>query len=143
MSKEQAQQLYEEIGMLESQYASASQQESMIGNAYNEAETAAASLRGISTDTKLDTLVSVGSGILLDAHIANTAKVIINIGVGVAIKKDRAYAMNYIELRIKELGVALRNVSSRKQEIAARVRQDREQLEKLAHPVAGSAQNNV
>lgn len=143
MSKERMQQLYEEMGMLESQYKSLLQHEAMLGNAYREAESAAATLRATSAGTALDTLVPVGSGVFFDAHIANSDKVILNIGAGTAIKKDRTYAMNYIESRIKEFDVAISNAAARKNEISTRIQQGRQELERLAHSATGSAPNNV
>lgn len=143
MGADPTQQLYAEMQMLESQYASLSQQESMLGNAYREAESAAATMRAAAENAKIDTLVPVGSGVFFGANISDSKSVVLNIGAGVAIRKDIAYAMNYIELRIKELNVALANAAGHKQEIAARIQQGREEFERMSHPAAGPARGNV
>lgn len=139
MSTERGQQIYEEMRILESQYNSLTQHESMLGSAYREAESAAASMRVVKQSSKTESLVPVGSGVFFSANMSDPGNVILNIGAGVAIKKDIAYATNYIEMRIKELNVALGNAAGRKQEIAARIQQGKEEFERLAHTEMGSA----
>ena len=143
MSGEKAQMLYEEMGMLESQYASVSQQEAVLGNAFRDAESAAAALRAASAGPGLDVLVPVGSGVFFGASVGDPDRVVINVGAGVAIRKDRAYAANYVESRIKELSVAIGNAAARKQEIAARIRQGRAELEQAARSAMGPARGDV
>lgn len=143
MSTEQSQRIYEEMRMLESQYNALLQHESMLGSAYREAESAAASMRATQNNSKIDTLVPVGSGVFFNAHISHPESVILNIGAGIAIKKDLAYAMNYIELRIKELNVALGNAAGRKQEITARIQQGRQEFEQITRSGMEPAKGNV
>ncbi len=143
VSTEQTQQIYDEMRMLESQYASISQQEAVLGNAYREAQSVAATMRAAKESPEIDTLVPVGSGVFLDAHISDSQSVILNVGAGIAIRKDIGYAANYIEMRIKELGVAIENAAGQKQQIAARIQQGRQEFERLAHSAAGPAKGDV
>ena len=142
MSNEQIQKLYDEIGILNSHYKALLDQEAVINSAYGDAKSAALTMREAATSSELDALVPIGSGIFFDAHVKNPAKVVLNIGAGVALEKDRAYATNYVESRIKELDVALGNAAARKQEIMERIRKNREKLEQLVRPTTEPANRN-
>jgi len=53
------------------------------------------------------------------------------IGAGIAVEKDKDSAINFLELRLKEMQVALQETSNQKQQIAASLEQGKQQMEQF------------
>ncbi len=99
-----------------------------IGRMYDEARLASTTLQGICADTEAETLMPVGSGIYVKASIPPMKKVIVGLGSGVTVEKSKEDALNFVEARIKEYDVAIRQLEAQKQEIAMRMEQLQQQL---------------
>jgi prefoldin alpha subunit len=56
---------------------------------------------------------------------------LINIGSGAAIEQDKGSAVNYVESRIKELEVAFQQISAQRQEVAMRLEQGQQEMNKI------------
>ena len=131
MSEEQAQQLMQQMQMLENYFADLSQREGTLLNVLREAIAAIDSMKSLKNKTTSDTLVPIGMGTYVQTKIFSTDKIILNIGAGIAIEKSYESAINYLEARIKEIEVVLQDVSSKKQEAVSRLEQGKEQLNQL------------
>ena len=129
MSEEQAQQLMQQMQMLENHFAQLSQQESSIINIIREANSALHSINETKTQSESDSLIPIGMGVYVQSKIQSKDKVVINIGSGVAIEKDQNSAINWLESRLKELEVALQNVNSQKQQVADNLEIGKQQMQ--------------
>ena len=113
MSEEQqAQQLMQQLQMLENHFTQLAQQENTIVNIIREANSAIQSISETKTKTESDSLVPIGMGVYIKSKIQSKEKIIIDVGSGVAVEKDQNSAINWLESRLKELEIALQNVSS-------------------------------
>ncbi|WP_299291030.1 prefoldin subunit alpha [Nitrosopumilus sp.] len=135
MSEEQAQQLMQQMQMLETYFTDLSQREGTFLNVLKEATAAIDSIRSLSQKPESDTLIPIGMGTYLPTKISSDKKIVLNIGAGVALEKDFPSAINYLEARIKEIEVALQDTAAKKQEAAARLEQGREQMNQLMQSV--------
>ena len=131
MSEEQAQQLLYQMQMLEGYFSEMTQKESSIVSIIREAASAIQSLKTIDTKTDNETLTPVGLGTFVKTKTIPNEKLILNIGAGIAIEKDKDSAINFLELRLKEMQVALQETSNQKQQIAASLEQGKQQMEQL------------
>lgn len=131
MSEEQAQALLQQMQALESYMADLIQREEAVIKLLQEASGAIESMVALNEDALHETLVPVGMGTYVKATIQPKEKMIINIGAGAAVEQDKASAINYIEQRIKELEVALQQISAQRQEIAARLEQGQQEMNRL------------
>ena len=129
MSEEQAQQLMQQMQMLENHFAQLSQQESSIINIIREANSALHSINETKTQDESDGLVPIGKGVYVQSKIQSKDKVVVNIGSGIAIEKDQNSAINWLESRLKELEVALQNVNSQKQQVADNLEIGKQQMQ--------------
>ena len=129
MSEEQAQQLMQQMQMLENHFAQLTQQENSIINIIREANSALHSINETKTKNESDSLVPIGMGVYVQSKIQSKDKVIINIGSGVAIEKDHDSAINWLESRLKELEVALKNVNSQRQQVADNLEMGKQQMQ--------------
>ena len=131
MSEEQAQQLLYQMQMLEGHLSDLTQREGTIMSIIREASSAIQSLKTIDTKTDNETLVPVGLGTFIKTKTVPNEKLILNIGAGVAIEKDKDSAINFLELRLKEMQVALQETSNQKQQISASLEQGKQQMEQM------------
>ena len=131
MSEEQAQQLLYQMQMLEGHLSELTQREGTIMSIIREASSAIQSLKTIDTKIDNETLVPVGLGTFIKTKTVPNEKLILNIGAGVAIEKDKDSAINFLELRLKEMQVALQETSNQKQQISASLEQGKQQMEQM------------
>ena len=143
LSEERAQQLYEHVAALESQYSEIVRRESALANAHRDAHAAATTLRAADGGSAIDAFIPVGSGVFFGVRVENPDRVIIDIGAGVALSKTRAAALDLVEGNIKELEVALGHAAENKKQIAGQMQQGRMELERIAHSAVADAGRNV
>ena len=131
MSEDQAQQLLYQMQMLEGYLSELSQKETTIVSVIREASSAIHSLKTIDNKMDNETLTPVGLGTFVKTKVVPNEKLILNIGAGIAVEKDKDSAINFLELRLKEMQVALQETSNQKQQIAASLEQGKQQMEQL------------
>ena len=131
MSEEQAQQLLYQMQMMEGYLSELTQKEGTIMSIIREASSAIQSLKTIDTKTDNETLVPVGLGTFIKTKTVPNEKLILNIGAGIAVEKDKDSAINFLELRLKEMQVALQETSNQKQQISASLEQGKQQMEQM------------
>ena len=131
MSEDQAQQLLYQMQMLEGYLSELSQKEATIVSVIREASSAIQSLKTIDNKTDNETLTPVGLGTFIKTKVVPNEKLILNIGAGIAIEKDKDSSINFLELRLKEMQVALQETSNQKQQISASLEQGKQQMEQM------------
>ena len=131
MSQEQAEQLMQQMQMLETYFSDLSQRENTFLSVLREATSAIDSIKSLSDKSDSETLVPIGMGTYIPTKISSTNKIIMNIGAGVAVEKDFPSAINYLEARIKEIEVALQDNAAKKQDAASRLEQGKAQINQL------------
>ena len=131
MSQEQAEQLMQQMQMLETYFTDLSQRENTFMSVLREATAAIDSIKSLSQKSDSETLVPIGMGTYIPTKISSTNKIVLNIGAGVAIEKDFSSAINYLEARIKEIEVALQDNAAKKQDAASRLEQGKAQINQL------------
>lgn len=114
--------------MLEAYMNDIVSKQSAVGRLYEEARIASSTLQGISADAEVETLMPVGSGIYVKTNVPPMKKVIVSLGSGVTVEKSKEDALNFVEARIKEYDVAIRQLEAQRQEIAMRMEQLQQQL---------------
>ena len=131
MSEEQAQQLMQQMQMLETYFTDLSQREGTLLSVLREAISAIESMKSLHQKQNSDTLVPIGMGTYVQTKISSNDKIVLNIGAGIAVEKTYDSTINYLEARIKEIEVALQDTSAKKQEAIARLEQGKEQMNQL------------
>lgn len=131
MSEQQAEQLMQQMQMLETYFSDLSQREGTFVSILREATAAIESIKSLGTQPDSDTLVPLGMGAYVPTKISSNNKIVVNIGAGVAVEKDFPAAINYFEARIKEIEIALQDTAAKKQDAANRLEQGRAQINQL------------
>ncbi|MEK6931520.1 MAG: prefoldin subunit alpha, partial [Thermoproteota archaeon] len=102
MSEEQAQQLMQQMQMLETYFTDLSQREGTLLSVLREAISAIESMKSLHQKPNSDTLVPIGMGTYVQTKISSNDKIVLNIGAGIAVEKTYDSTINYLEARIKE-----------------------------------------
>ncbi len=136
MSEEQAQQLMQQMQMLETYFSELSQREGTFLSVLREATAAIESIKSLSQKPESETLVPIGIGTYIPTKISSNSKIVLSIGAGVAVEKDFSSAINYLEAHIKEIEVALQDNAAKKQDAAVRLEKGREQINQLMQSVS-------
>jgi len=131
MSEEQAQQLMYQMQMLENYFTELSRKEESLYGMLRESILAVESIKSLGEKPELITLVPLGMGSFVKAKIQSNEKLILNLGAGTAIEKDKSSAINFLQARIKELEVTIKDTSSQKQQVVANLEQGKQQFNKI------------
>lgn len=131
MSEEQTQQFLQQMQMLETYYSDLTNRVNTLETVLHEATAAITSIKAVNEKSESSTLIPVGMGSFVKTKISSVDKIVLNVGAGVAIEKDKDSALNYLESRIKEIEVALQQTSSRRHEIAMQLEQGREAINRM------------
>ena len=130
MSEEQAQALMQQMQALEAYMSDLLQKEDAVIKLLQEAAGSIESMKALG-DTQLETLIPVGMGAFVKATIKPNEKLLVSIGAGASLEQDKNSAINYVEERIKELEIVLQQLSGQKHEIAARLEQGQQQMNRI------------
>jgi prefoldin alpha subunit len=131
MSEEKAQQLMQQMQMLETYFADLSQREGTLYNILREATAAIQSIKSLNQKPDSESLVPIGMGTFVKTKISSSDNIVLNIGAGISLEKDSSSAINYLESRIKEIEVAIQDTSAKKQDAAAQLEQGKSQINQL------------
>ena len=131
MSEEQTQQLVQQLQMLERYAVDLSQRESTLANIFKEAQSAIESVRALGEKDHSDTLIPIGVGVFIKSRVSSKDSVVLDVGAGAALEKDRDSALNFLEAKVKEVQVAIQDTSAKRQEAMGRLEQGRQEMRKL------------
>lgn len=97
--------------------------ETTVTRLITEAHLASEAIQELSSTTQDESLVPIGIGVYLKVTVPQVTSLLVNVGSGVTIEKSKENAKNYVELRIKEFELALKQLQSQKEQIAMRMNQ--------------------
>jgi len=99
MSEEKAQQLMQQMQMLETYFVDLSQREGTLYGVLREAAAAIESIRSLSQKSDSEALVPIGMGTFVKAKISSNDKFILNIGAGISLILASRYIIYYSRFR--------------------------------------------
>ncbi len=140
MSDEQAQQLMYQMQALENYFVELNRKEESLINIIREAASAIQSIKAINEHPESSTLVPMGMGSFVKAKISSSEKLILNLGAGIAIEKDKDGAINFLESRLKEMEVALKDTSAQKQQVMQNLEMGKQEVNRLMQQSQSSKQ---
>jgi prefoldin alpha subunit len=106
-----------------------------------EARLSSSAIQSIIGESEVESLVPVGIGVYIRASLPPVKKMLVNVGAGVTIEKSREDTINYIESRIKEFEIALRQLANQKQQIEMRMEQIQGQVNQMLQQTRTTAKS--
>ena len=100
--------------------------------AVEEAAAAVSAIKSLRGGQESEVLLQLGMGAMLRASLPSVERIPVDVGAGVVIEKSPDAAINYLEIRIKELKVSLDEMVSRRDQVVGNMEQKRRRLEELA-----------
>jgi prefoldin alpha subunit len=137
MVEQQLNEMAQQSRMLEAYMNDLTGRQAAVARLLEEARIASATIQGISADSDSETLMPVGIGVYVHTSVPPVKKVVVNLGSGVALEKSREDALNFVESRIKEYEVAMRQLEAQRQEIAMRMEQMQQQINSMLRSAQG------
>jgi prefoldin alpha subunit len=105
--------------------------EAAVTRLMGEARLASAAVQKIVDEKEVESLTPVGIGVYIKTLIPPIKKLLINVGAGVTIEKTKEDTVNYVEAKIKEFELGLRELLNQKQQIAIRMEQIQAQINQM------------
>ncbi len=97
--------------------------ESTVARLISEAHLASEAIQELSSTDQEESLVPIGIGIYLKVTVPQIRNLFVNVGSGVTIEKSKENTKNYVELKVKEFELALKQLQSQKEQVAIRMNQ--------------------
>lgn len=126
--------------MLEQHASDLSQREYTLANILRETQSAIESVRALGEKDDSETMFPIGMGVFIKSRVSSKDSIVLNVGAGVTLEKDRDFALNFLEGKIKEVQVAIQDTSAKRQETMDRLEQGKQEVNKLLQ--AGSDQHS-
>jgi prefoldin alpha subunit len=123
--------LVQQSRVLEAYLNDNSSRETTVTRLLEEARLASNAIQNVPTDSEVESFMPVGIGVYIKALVPPVKKLLINIGADVIIEKSKEDSINYIESKIKEFEVALRQLVSQKEQISMRMEQIQAQVNQM------------
>ena len=125
-------QLASEIRILEGSIGVLQSRLDIVRGAINEVTLAFNTLEGMKNLQNGDsTLVPVGAGSYIRMQVADSKKIVMGIGAGVAVEKDVEGSVEELKGRLQDLDKARTSIQQQLDQTATRYQQDREAIEEL------------
>lgn len=110
--------------------------EATLTRLIEEGRLASTSIQSIVDEKDVESLTPVGIGVYIKTIVPPIKKLLVNVGAGVTIEKTREDGINYVEARLKDFEVAIRQLLTQKQQIALRMEQIQEQVNQMLQQVS-------
>jgi prefoldin alpha subunit len=117
--------------------------EATVTRLVGEARLASTAIQNIVDENVVEALTPVGIGVYIKTMVPPIKKLLINVGAGVTLEKTREDAINYVEAKIKEFELALRQLLSQKQQIAVRMEQIQAQINQMLQQGQSTAASSL
>ena len=117
--------------------------EAAVSRLLEEAKLASSAVQEIQTETEVESYVPVGVGVHMKVSVPPVKKLLINIGAGVAVEKSREDTINYIESRLKEFEIALKQLIGQKQQVSLRMEQIQVQVNEMVQRATSGRSNST
>lgn len=105
--------------------------EATITRLIQEARLASDALQNMLNETDLESLTPIGIGVYTKAIIPPVKKLLVNIGAGVIIEKTKDDSINYVESKLNEFEVGLRQLNKQRQQISISMEQIQMQINQM------------
>jgi prefoldin alpha subunit len=115
--------------------------EAAVSRLLEEAKLASSAVQEIQSETEVESYVPVGVGVHMKVSVPPVKKLLINIGAGVAMEKNREDTINYIESRLKEFEIALKQLMGQKQQVSLRMEQIQVQVNDMVQRATSGRSN--
>lgn len=135
--------MMQQARVLEAHLNEINSREAAVSRLLEEAKLASSAVQEIQSETEVESYVPVGVGVHMKVSVPPVKKLLINIGAGVAVEKSREDTINYIESRLKEFEIALKQLMGQKQQVSLRMEQIQVQVNAMVQRATSGRSNST
>lgn len=135
--------MMQQARVLEAQLNEIIAREAAVGRLLEEARLASSAVQEVQSESEIESYVPIGIGVHMRVSVPPVKKLLINIGAGVAVEKSRDDTINYIESRLKEFEIALKQLMDQKQQVSLRMQQIQVQVNEMVRRAAAGSRGNL
>ncbi len=128
--------LVAEVRLLESYYQEVVGRQQQVSGALIDTRAALEALEALPLADSADLLIPIGGGTLIPVQAPPIKNVVVSVGAGVAIEKNRDSAKEYLQARRSELEKAVTNLEQQRKEIGSRLEVGRATIQRIADSTA-------
>jgi prefoldin alpha subunit len=129
--EQKANEMMQQARVLEAHLNEIIAREAAVNRLLEEAKLASSAVQEVQSETEVESYVPVGVGVHMKVSVPPVKKLLINIGAGVAVERSREDTINYIESRLKEFEIALKQLMGQKQQVSLRMEQIQVQVNEM------------
>ncbi|HZD34665.1 MAG TPA: prefoldin subunit alpha [Nitrososphaeraceae archaeon] len=130
--------MMQQARVLEAQLNEIIAREAAISRLLEEARLASTAVQEVQSESEVESYIPIGIGVHMRVSVPPVKKLLINIGAGVAVEKSRDDTINYIESRLKEFEIALKQLMDQKQQVSLRMQQIQVQVNEMVRRATSS-----
>lgn len=130
--QEQFNQLVGEVRLLEAYYQEVVTRQQSVSAALIDTRAALEAIETLSKADSNELLVPIGGGTLMFATSSNMDRLIVSVGAGVAIEKNKESAKTFLQSRRQDLERAVSSLENQRKEIGSRLEVGRATIQKIA-----------
>jgi prefoldin alpha subunit len=130
--QQQFNQLVAEVRLLESYYQEVLGRQQSVSAALIDTRAALEALDSLSLSENSSLLVPIGGGTLIPVEAPPIKNLVVSVGAGVAIEKDRDSAKSFLSARKSELEKAVSSLEQQRKEIGSRLEVGRATIQRIA-----------
>lgn len=130
--------LVQQSRVLEAYMNDITAREATITRLIQEARLASIALHNMVNETEHESLTPIGIGVYMKAFIPPVKTLLVNVGAGVTIEKTRDDTINYVESKLNEFEVGLRQLNKQKQQISLNMEQIQLQINQMLRQAANA-----
>lgn len=134
--------MVEQSRILESYMNDIITREAAVTRLMGEARLASTAVQKIVDEKEVESLTPVGIGVYIKTLVPPIKKLLINVGAGVTIEKTKEDTVNYVEAKIKEFELGLRELLNQKQQLAIRMEQIQAQINQMLQKTPTTASDS-
>jgi len=134
--------MVEQSRILESYMNDIMTREAAVTRLMGEARLASTAVQKIVDEKEVESLTPVGIGVYIKTLVPPIRKLLINVGAGVTIEKTKEDTVNYVEAKIKEFELGLRELLNQKQQLAIRMEQIQAQINQMLQKTPTTASDS-
>jgi len=134
--------MVEQSRILESYMNDIMTREAAVTRLMGEARLASTAVQKIVDEKEVESLTPVGIGVYIKTLVPPIKKLLINVGAGVTIEKTKEDTVNYVEAKIKEFELGLRELLNQKQQLAIRMEQIQAQINQMLQKTPTTASDS-
>jgi len=134
--------MVEQSRILESYMNDIMTREAAVTRLMGEARLASTAVQKIVDEKEVESLTPVGIGVYIKTLVPPIRKLLINVGAGVTIEKTKEDTVNYVEAKIKEFELGLRELLNQKQQLAIRMEQIQAKINQMLQKTPTTASDS-